>query len=993
MATGYPVLDTLENLANDYAAQLSAAIANGDAQAIAQNRSNLTEIFKSLSNKQTQFESRIADAKANGDTELLAELRLKNTATIKLLNTTAAYLDSKTADPGSNTATDAVVTDSDQTGTTVPTGTTKLTKEETNNIDPYNPNAWGSEGAAVPYKPNPAQQATLKSPTSTGNQAGGPLTKADQSNKKNTSTAEDTAEITYKTTENRLHQYNNYTYGLSLHALTQADYKQLNNNPKQFKINHTLISSASRHHATRSEFFTDDFYFEELKLGTVIGLNATSRSGNAIEISFTIIEPYGMTLINRLLDLSEKTLQIENYLQVPYLLEIDFFGYNDAGAQEKKIAELNKKIPIKLINMKMRATVKGTEYQITAVPFNHQANFSNTQSLKTTVEVTAGTVGEYLNEQGANAATIKSFANSIQTEVKKDDERKEAIASIKITNYDDGTELVKDSDPTLKTKQATTPVVKDKTSTPAGSASNLNFVIKTDQGLAAAYNAWYQALIINKEKNITVPDEIFFKITSDKIKNALLVPPKKLNENKKPMNDDPSAIAVQLKNDNPNGPAAVQSGQETRQTFTVNAGTSIQSIVEQVITNSEYITNQLKRDGDQNKDMSIPTSAKDLSKAVGNKNINWFKVVPHIELTKFDNQRQAWGKKITFIISEYIYYNTSDDRAAKSQLPNAVKDYQYFYTGKNQDVISFDIDFNALFFTAIQVDKNAKAATSKALNNNDANTASDSSEISIKTGYGNPTNPEQIPMPLNVSNSSGGNLGSAEAQKNTSFRDSLYSQMGGDMLNLKLNIIGDPDFIKQDDILYTALTTDYKPNQQFVDGEASSLVMDRGAIYCRVTFKTPADINEATGGLAYYKGDSTSSFSGLYRVLKVSSEFRSGKFMQTLETVRQINQPGDGKKSTDNVERDKTIKAPEQSKNAKQKTNNVNLSTARVEEKTRIKTKEKFKTPPVATTVLRELPESDLGTFDLQTVVDTAVTVAIGDNSLATGESIIGYSI
>jgi hypothetical protein len=599
----------------------------------------------------------------------------------------------------SKTATDAVVEGSDQTGTKVPTGAKELTIEESTRIDPYNPNAWGSEGAAVPYTPKFSKQSA-----STGNQAGGELTVADQSNKKNTSTAQDTAEITYRTTENRLHQYNNYTYGLSLHALTQADYKQLNNSPKQFKINHTLISSASRHHATRSEFFTDDFYFEELKLSTVIGPNATSRSGNAIEISFTIIEPYGMTLINRLLDLSEKTLQVENYLQVPYLLEIDFFGYNNAGAQEKKIAELNKKIPIKLINMKMRATVKGTEYQITAVPFNHQANFYNTQSLKTTVEVTAGTVGEYLNEQGANAATTKS-ANSVYADIKTDNQRKESKKELSgLTKEAEELALAAQSSTPLPNKQAVTEVdydqlgnaigtrtVSSSSSDPkpvsAGEVPNLNFVIKTDQGLAAAYNAWYQALIINKEKNITVPDEIFFKITSNNIKNALLVPPKKINENKKPMNDNSSAITVQLKNDNPNGPAAVQSGQETRQTFTVNAGTSIQSIVEQVITNSEFITNQLKRDGDQNKDMSIPTSAKDLSKAVGNKNINWFKVVPHIELTKFDTQRQAWGKKITFIISEYIYYNTSDDRAAKSQLPNAVKDYQYFYTGKNQDVI------------------------------------------------------------------------------------------------------------------------------------------------------------------------------------------------------------------------------------------------------------------------------------------------------------------
>jgi hypothetical protein len=918
----------------------------------------------------------------------------------------------------SNTATDAVVTDSDRTGKTVPDGTTKLTKEETANIDPYNPNAWGSEGAAVPYKPNPAQQATIKQATSTGNQAGGTLTAADKSKNKNTSNADDAAKITYRVTENKLHQYNNYTYGLSLHALTQADYKILNNNPKNFTIRKgcTLISSASRHHATRSEFFTDDFYFEELKLTTVIGLNATSRSGNSVEISFTIIEPYGMTLINRLLDLSEKTLQIENYLQVPYILEIDFFGYNDAGAPEKKITELNKKIPIRLTNMKMRATVKGTEYQITAVPFNHQANFYNTQSIKTTVEVKASTVGEYLNDRGANAATTKS-ANSVYSAIQKDNERKQ-LDSIKMTKYDDGTDLViSDPGPPLPNKQAVTETEYDQMgnvigtrtvsnptdlppSTPAGSATNMNFVIKTDQGFAAAYNAWYKALIDNNDKNITVPDEIFFDITSDKIKNALVVPPKKLNVAKSSMSTSEADKKSNEKNKNPNQKIdSVTSDADTSQTFTINAGTSIQSVVEQVITNSEYITNQLKRDGDQNKDMSVPTSADQLGKATSNKEIHWFKVVPRIELTKFDSKRQAWGKKITFVISGYTVPNTADDRAAKSQLPTPVKDYQYFYTGKNQDVISFDVDFNTLFFTAIQLDKNSKAVTSKSLDATNPNTATDSSESSTETGYGNPLNAEKVPAPLNAPNSSGSNLTSAESQKNTSFRDSLYNQLGGDMLNLKLNILGDPDFIKQDDILYSAGsggTVGFTPDQQFVNGDSGSLVMDRGVIYCRVIFKTPADINEATGGLTYYKGNSTgSSFSGLYEIKIVASEFRHGKFTQTLTTVRQRNQPDDVKKDTAvNPERDKIIKEPAQSKGVIQKTNNANLSTARVEEGKKTKTKEKFKTPPVDTAVLATLGEGEsvVSSAELQTIVATAATVPIGDNSVVTGESIIGYT-
>jgi hypothetical protein len=171
--------------------------------------------------------------------------------------------------------------------------------------------------------------------------------------------------------------------------------------------------------------------------------------------------------------------------------------------------------------------------------------------------------------------------------------------------------------------------------------------------------------------------------------------------------------------------------------------------------------------------------------------------------------------------------------------------------------------------------------------------------------------------------------------------------------------------------------------------------MDRGVIYCRVTFKTPADINEATGGLRYYKDSTSSSFSGLYQILRVSNEFRGGKFTQTLETVRQRNQPGDGKKATAvDPERDKIIKEPAQSKGVVQQPNNINLSTARVEDRKKTKTKEKFKTPPVDTAVLTTLGEGEsvVSSAELQTIVATAATVPIGDNSVVTGESIIGYT-
>jgi hypothetical protein len=62
--------------------------------------------------------------------------------------------------------------------------------------------------------------------------------------------------------------------------------------------------------------------------------------------------------------------------------------------------------------------------------------------------------------------------------------------------------------------------------------------------------------------------------------------------------------------------------------------------------------------------------------------------------------------------------------------------------------------------------------------------------------------------------------------------------------------------------------------------------MDVSEIHCLVSFKTPVDIDETTGLVRKDGKYLESSFSGMYRVLMVSTEFRGGKFEQTLDMIR-----------------------------------------------------------------------------------------------------------
>jgi len=135
---------------------------------------------------------------------------------------------------------------------------------------------------------------------------------------------------------NVLHNYSSFTYRLSIHALTIDDYNDLvSQKTKRYRAKNVIIASAGQYGSNfvRNKLFTEDFYFGNLSVDTIISLNAGKRGTNAVAIDFDIIEPYGITLIDRIIALA-KQLGISNYLELPYLLQIDFIGYTDDGSAE-----------------------------------------------------------------------------------------------------------------------------------------------------------------------------------------------------------------------------------------------------------------------------------------------------------------------------------------------------------------------------------------------------------------------------------------------------------------------------------------------------------------------------------------------------------------------------------------------------------------------------------------------------------------------------------
>jgi hypothetical protein len=128
---------------------------------------------------------------------------------------------------------------------------------------------------------------------------------------------------------NPLFEYANYTYSLSMHVVPPKKYNELMNGvveyiPTYDGVGTVLIASGGRRAEGtfgRHPRFNEDFFFEGFKMATVVGLSSRTKNTNSIEMSFTIVEPYGITLFDRLLGLSVDT-GIKNWMEMPFLMGV-----------------------------------------------------------------------------------------------------------------------------------------------------------------------------------------------------------------------------------------------------------------------------------------------------------------------------------------------------------------------------------------------------------------------------------------------------------------------------------------------------------------------------------------------------------------------------------------------------------------------------------------------------------------------------------------------
>ena len=684
---------------------------------------------------------------------------------------------------------------------------------------------------------------------------------------------------------NPLLDYESYTYSLSLHGISITDYNNLVGNPDGYVPKQVLIAGGGRYGDTfpRNVYFQNtDFFFDDFRMTSVINTTTRNKWSNLIECKFTIIEPLGFTLIKRLMAACmspDGGIRSPNYLKQPFVLQIDFFGSKhgeDANSYlEKTLKDHTKYIPIRLVEMKSRVTSKGTEYQFEAVPYNHTA-FSPTKIVTPAdFSVRAKTVKDVF---GKGFVISPELLDATQREV----------------NFKTGGFNTNTGDASIAEYYANKPAV-----------TTNSF---PDSGLCDKINLWYKVL---HDKTGSISDQ--FTVEFDEVIGNSRIESGGTADTSTVAESGNSKTATQQ---------ATGASKSTinfhNQTINIPAGTSLGAVIEWAIVNSEWfqtanIFNDLEAKSSNNKQL-------DQRKAI----LNAFKIVPKVKVKEYDPGRADYSYEIIFQVKRWLT-NSKATNAAQGRTPGWLKEYNYLYSGgtqslytgkftDNKDVIDLQIDFNMLYYTQVTAFKNKElfmqtaagvntatsgivGALAPELTSNRTNTGtgnkppaqrdrpqrSDGQDGTVST-YDKLAPPSTVYLSKNARTnvSKGSNVGARVAAADI-LNTQLIDIAKGDMINVKLKFIGDPTFIKQDDLFYdsglgysTSLLT-----------KNNSIRTDDSELYVFLTFRTPDDYDESTGlAIPGQNKFSYTEFTGVYKIITIDSQFTKGKFEQTLDLVK-----------------------------------------------------------------------------------------------------------
>jgi hypothetical protein len=335
--------------------------------------------------------------------------------------------------------------------------------------------------------------------------------------------------------------------------------------------------------------------------------------------------------------------------------------------------------------------------------------------------------------------------------------------------------------------------------------------------------------------------------------------------------------------------------------FKFAQGATIQDIINQIIMTSDYGRQALKKENWTQSGQVL-----------------WWRIETKLFIKPLPEDKKM-GKKVKKAVFRVVPYAVdasvftqvnSKNPGVEEKKQQALKEYNYIYTGKNIDILDFAIEFKAGFYTALNADAGKNSETQKGLSAATGNAGVQKDEINSKNPSGgkpglNPRVVKDDKLRSRTALLGGTGVDDAATIASRQFHDIVTK--GYDMINLNMTILGDPYYITDSGM------GNYSAQQTTKENINADGAMDyqTGEVVITVNFRTPIDIKADRSGM-YDFGTATQpvvQFSGLFKVLGIESMFNAGKFTQTLSLIRIPNQ--ENTKAPDPVPAEKELPMPE----------------------------------------------------------------------------------
>ena len=647
-------------------------------------------------------------------------------------------------------------------------------------------------------------------------------------------------------TPNKLAKLSSMNYSISIYMLNIEEYKRLvASRQKTLPTQQLIIQSGGIDQGLgysvgqRNKYFDVDFYLDNVVIDSSIGTQNGNRAHNALTLNFSVIEPNGVTFIQRL----RKAVKAHQAAATPtvseanqnFLMIIRFYGYDsngqivnasqlgltEAGSDTNAIIE--KWIPFQIADIRYKLSARTVEYNVIATVPQVGIGFSQmTATIPFDFELQAPDVATLLNGR-------TSFGG-IRTVGLQTDENQSAAETQRLLNG-------------------------------AGSAAPPNASVAASvktytNGLADALNQHQLDLYNTGQQEIA--DQFEFVLANVKgLSDAKMSRPGR--QDKQRTATPPPTTANQALN------PSVGSYNSNSKTWSVTRGTQIVQLIDLVMRNSTYITSQQNIIFDEVTKLPKPQTPV--------ATVQWYRIGCQVTPLGYDNKRRCIAYKSTYYITPYQINDPRVPLFPNARFRGTHKVYNYWFTGENNEVLDLDIEVNYNYTTTFG---NYQAGAGP------AGDFTSSSRIYEKRYFQTKPNSEGT--------GGTGDTTTPAAQ----LAERLYND--ADIQKAQLTIVGDPDWIQQSEVFYndprSISLSPFMP-----DGSMNTAASE---VLYEIKFNPVNDYNlndglgtiNSNGGLY---GQSNADVrlepqSTVFGALMCRSNFRQGRFTQRLTgTIKYFN--------------------------------------------------------------------------------------------------------